>query len=99
MVQCVLQTSTVYLWVGTGDGLARFDGRRFRAFTPANTPALKVTGDDVEDLEEDTDGTLWAGLYGGLIRIRGNEFTAFTNGLTQRFVLRVQPAGDGTVWL
>ncbi len=99
VVKAVCQTRDGYLWLGTEDGLARFDGRQFRAFTAENTPALKAIGRTVWSLAEDTDGTLWAGIFGGLLRIRGLDFTAFTNGLPQRFVLQAAPAGDGSVWV
>ena len=99
IVKAVLQARNGYLWVGTDDGLARFDGRRFRAFTAENTPALKAIGQTVWSLAEDADGTIWAGIFGGLLRIRDLEFTAFTNGLPQRFVLQAKPAGDGSVWV
>src|SRR5262249_55546607 len=39
-VAAIAQTPDGYLWVGTYDGLARFDGVRFVTFDPANTPAL-----------------------------------------------------------
>lgn len=94
-----LQARDGHLWVGTETGLARFDGRSFRAFTAENTPALRQIGATVLSLAEDGDGTIWAGLFGGLLRIRNLEFTAFTNGLPQRFVLQAQPAGDGSVWV
>lgn len=99
VVKAVLQARNGYLWVGTEDGLARFDGRRFRAFTPDNTPALRTIGRSVWSLAEDAEGTIWVGLFGGLLRIRGLEFTAFTDGLPQRFVLQAEPAGDGTLWI
>jgi ligand-binding sensor domain-containing protein len=99
VVKAVWQARDGYLWVGTEDGLARFDGRRFRAFTADNTPALKAIGQKVWSLSEDADRTLWAGVFGGLLRIRGLEFTAFTHGLPQRFVLQAEPAGDGSVWV
>jgi signal transduction histidine kinase/ligand-binding sensor domain-containing protein len=99
IVKAVLQARNGYLWVGTEEGLARFDGRQFRAFTAENTPALKDIGQTVWSLSEDRDGTIWAGIFGGLLRIRGLEFTAFTNGLPQRFVLQAEPAGDGSVWV
>jgi signal transduction histidine kinase len=99
VVKAVLQARNGYLWVGTEDGLARFDGRNFQAFTVENTPALRAIGQTVWSLAEDVDGTIWAGIFGGLLRIRGLEFTAFTNGLPQRFVLQAEPAGDGSVWV
>lgn len=99
IVKAVLQARNGYLWVGTEEGLARFDGRQFRAFTAGNTPALKAIGQTVWSLAEDADGTIWAGIFGGLLRIRNLEFTPFTNGLPQRFVLQAEPAGDGSIWV
>jgi signal transduction histidine kinase len=98
-VKAVLQAHDGSLWVGTEAGLARFDGRKFRAFTSENTPALKAIGQTVWSLSEDADGTIWAGIFGGLLRIRNLEFTAFTNGLPQRFVLQAEPVGDGSLWV
>jgi signal transduction histidine kinase/ligand-binding sensor domain-containing protein len=99
IVKAVLQAQNGYLWVGTEEGLARFDGKEFRAFTSENTPALKVIGQTVWSLAEERDGTIWAGIFGGLLRIRNLEFTAFTNGLPQRFILQAEPAGDGSLWV
>jgi signal transduction histidine kinase/ligand-binding sensor domain-containing protein len=99
IVKAVLQAQNGFLWVGTEEGLARFDGRRFREFTAANTPALAAIGQTVFSLAEDAEGSIWAGTFGGLVRIRDLEFTAFTNGLPQRFVLQVESAGDGWLWV
>jgi signal transduction histidine kinase/ligand-binding sensor domain-containing protein len=98
-VKAILQTRNGYLWAGTEEGLARFDGRQFRTFTADNTAALKTLGQMVWSLSEDSDGTIWVGVFGGLLRIRDLEFTAFTNGLPQHFVLQAEPVGDGSVWV
>jgi signal transduction histidine kinase len=97
-VQALLQARNGYLWIGTDNGLARFDGMRFVTFDARNTPALAAAGADVSSLAEDVDGTIWAGTFGGLLRLRQGEFTAFTN-LPQRFVIQAEPAGDGSVWV
>src|SRR4051794_10031402 len=39
-VTAIAQTPDGYLWVGTYNGLVRFDGMRFVTFDPATTPAL-----------------------------------------------------------
>lgn len=99
IVQAVLQAANGYLWVGTEDGLSRFDGRKFEIFNDANTPAFKVISHDVMCLAEAADGAIWIGTYGGLARFRSGEFTAFTNGLPERFVLQAEPAANGSRWV
>src|SRR5215470_8092186 len=59
-VRAIVQTRDGYLWVGTLDGLARFDGVRFTVFNKANSPGL--SGNRVTALYEDPDGDLWVGL-------------------------------------
>ncbi len=58
-VLAITQTRDGYLWVGTLDGLARFDGRRFTRFDRDNTPGLK--SNSIGKLFEDSQGNLWIG--------------------------------------
>src|SRR5438309_718628 len=56
-VTAVVQTRDGYLWLGTYNGLARFDGVRFTVFDGNNTPELYSSR--VTSLFEAGDGTLW----------------------------------------
>ena len=40
-VTCLAQTKDGYLWMGTPNGLVRFDGAEFRVLDPRNTPAMR----------------------------------------------------------
>lgn len=40
-VWAVAETRDGYLWIGTQEGLVRFDGLRFTVFDRENTPAFK----------------------------------------------------------
>ena len=62
-VTAVVQTRDGYLWVGTYNGLARFDGVRFTVFNDNNTPELR--GSRITSLFEAADGTLWIGTESG----------------------------------
>jgi signal transduction histidine kinase/ligand-binding sensor domain-containing protein len=62
-VTAIAQTPDGYLWVGTYNGLARFDGMRFVTFDPANTPALAHAR--VRKLSVDSQGTLWINTFDG----------------------------------
>jgi ligand-binding sensor domain-containing protein/signal transduction histidine kinase len=75
----ILQTRDGYLWVGTQQGLARFDGQNFTVFDRLNTPAL--ASDDCRTLAEDLEGNLWIGTVSALIRKSGPEFTSFASEL------------------
>jgi len=64
-VTAIAQTFDSCLWVGTYNGLARFDGIDFLVFDPANTPELRHAR--VRRLHVDAAGTLWITLHDGSI--------------------------------
>jgi diguanylate cyclase (GGDEF)-like protein len=89
-----------YLWIGTEEGLARFDGFGFTVFDRRNTPAL--TDHNIQALHEDGRGTLWIGTRAaGVVMLRDGEFTTLStkNGLPNDRILAIASAGDGTVWI
>ena len=55
----VIQTRDGYLWLGTLNGLVRFDGNRFTVFDEDNTPGLD--SDRIVYLFEDSHTNLWIG--------------------------------------
>jgi len=81
-VTSVTQTPDGYLWIGTYNGLTRFDGVRFVTFDPANTPALAHAR--VRKLSVDAQGTLWINTYDG-------SMTSLRNGV----FVREWTGGDG----
>src|SRR5579862_4168388 len=66
-VQVVLQDRSGFLWVGTENGLYRYDGSRFSGYgRNEGLPASRI-----ESLHESVDGTLWIGTRSGLGRKTG----------------------------
>jgi ligand-binding sensor domain-containing protein len=91
-----------YLWLTTPDGVARFDGVRFRVFNKSNTPGLTSNQFSYHALWEDRQGNLWMGTEDeGVVRYRAGIFTSYTTkeGLPSNAVLRVDEDGAGTVWI
>jgi diguanylate cyclase (GGDEF)-like protein len=68
----IAQDHTGYIWVGTQNGLARFDGVRFTTFTPGSEPALP--GIYIRALLVDRDGRVWIGTYKGLAVFERDRF-------------------------
>lgn len=92
----VLMSRSGYVWIGTQEGLVRFDGVRFRTFTRRSTPGL--AGDEINAMAEDADGTLWIGTSRGLSRLRQDAFERVELGADVA-VLALAVDGEGGVWV
>ncbi|MCI0412953.1 histidine kinase [bacterium] len=72
-VNTIHQTRDGYLWIGTDEGLARFDGVRFTFFNRKNTKEFEGRRNAILTLLEDSEGTLWIGTHGGMNAFHNNE--------------------------
>ncbi|HEY6805412.1 MAG TPA: two-component regulator propeller domain-containing protein [Pyrinomonadaceae bacterium] len=98
-VQVITQTNDGYLWIGTQEGLARFNSTGFVVFDKDNTPQFK--SNDVRALLEDRNGALWIGTSYGLLRFQSDVFTAFNaaEGLPDNSVTALVQTVDGIIWI
>ncbi len=72
-VTSIAQTPDGYLWIGTYNGLARFDGERFVTYDSVETPELSHAR--IQGLYVDAGGTLWINTFrGGLTSYRNGRF-------------------------
>ncbi|MBX7220129.1 MAG: SpoIIE family protein phosphatase [Blastocatellia bacterium] len=60
-VQAVVQDQTGYLWLGTQDGLNRYDGYQFRVYRNEPNNSASLSGNYIYALCEDRQGNLWVG--------------------------------------
>jgi ligand-binding sensor domain-containing protein/signal transduction histidine kinase len=100
IVQAITQTRDGYLWVGTHEGLARFDGTHFFVFNARNAPELRNF--NITALCPDRDGALWIGSDGGgLVRFHDGVFEHYgkAEGLAGDNVRALCPCGDGSLWI
>lgn len=75
-VSAITQTRDGYLWIGTVEGLARFDGVRSLVFDKGNTPEIRNNW--IRALLEDRAGRLWIGTFGGGLVCRdGARFVSY----------------------
>ena len=99
-VTAIVHTRDGYLWLGTYNGLVRFDGVRFKIFNTGNTPELADSR--ITSLFEDTDGTLWIGHEtGDLTQLRAGRFNAVNlgNNWPGGAIWAMETDGDGVLWL
>ncbi len=112
-VHAVAQTKDGFLWLGTEEGLARFDGVQFTVYTRRNAPGL--ASDYIQALAASQDGSLWIGTDSGLthfvpangVKPAGTaqrwkeQFASFTtkDGLSADSITALWESRDGTLWV
>ena len=98
-VLSILQTRDGYLWLGTYEGLVRFDGVRFVVFDRQRTHDLH--GTSVFHLSEDRAGRLWIATNGGLAMREAGRFRLYglAEGLPTLLVRGTLETADGTLWI
>lgn len=58
-VSCMYRDKDGFLWVGTTNGISRYDGYSFKNFVPDEDNARKLHGSAVHCIVENSAGTLW----------------------------------------
>lgn len=99
-VQSVIQSKNGYLWIGTQEGLVRFDGIVFTVFDKSNTPGIK--NNYITSLANGSDGSIWIGSNGGgITQFKDGKFTSYSteNGLVNDFVNTLISDSKGNIWI
>ncbi len=97
-IRAIAQTADGYLWLGTDEGLARFDGYDFTLFNKANRglPSNSITA-----LAAAADGSLWIGTANGLLRYHDKQFRVYTtrDGLPDDSITSIYIDHSGALWI
>ena len=99
-VIAITQTRDGYLWLGTLNGLVRFDGTRFTVFDESNTPGLN--SGRIVLLFEDSQSNFWIGTEtAGVVLIKEGRVKSLDIGLGRREGRLMAACEDpsGAVWL
>jgi ligand-binding sensor domain-containing protein len=77
VVYSIMQDSKGYLWIGTNEGLNRYDGYGFKIFRHLPGDTTSLTANAVFSVCEDSQGNIWAVTTGGICRFNyaKNTFT------------------------
>ncbi len=106
MVNCMLQDQYGFIWIGTNDGLNRFDGFRITVYRNDVADPNSISGNYITSVHEDKRGLLWVGtgLNGVNIFNRQTENFIHVSGLNESGnsgsrILSIQEDAFGTIWV
>lgn len=77
--ECLFQDSYGYMWIGTRDGLNKYNGHDFEIYKYKEGKKNSISGNSITDIKEDKNGDMWIGTTTGLNKIdrKTNEITQY----------------------
>lgn len=105
-VFCTFQDSRGFIWIGTEDGLNRFDGYEFEVFRKDLNDSASLMNNQVNAISEDCSGNLLVGTAAGLSifhpATRTFSHINLNDGADKHasgYVSSLAKSTDGTVWI
>ncbi len=97
--QTIARTPDGYLWIGTQEGLARFDGVHFAVYDALKEPA--IPNKHISVLYVDRSGLLWIGTRAGVAVFDGAHFRAISGdaGFAHAYVRAIAEDSTGRLWV
>lgn len=107
-VTCILQDHQGFLWVGTRDGLNRYDGYKFKIYAFEAQDTTSLSANAIQSIFEDRNNNLWVGTrFGGLNKydratdrfVRYRYEQGNTSPLPPDIAFPIQDDHSGMLWL
>lgn len=106
-VTCLHIDSYGFIWIGTQDGLNRYDGYSFKTYRNNPIDTTTLSNNNINSICEDSSGNLWVGTWNGLSmlsRATGQFKNYYHNpinpySLSSNRVFNVYRDSYGTIWV
>lgn len=104
-INCLIQDKSGFIWVGTDNGLNRYDGVEFKVFKNKQKNQNSISDNSVWYLFEDRNGNIWIGTKGGILNKYSPASEKFehiklsTNKLSENSITAILEDKDGLIWI
>jgi len=106
-VTCIVQDNRGFIWVGTDDGLNRYDGYQFIIYRNNPKDRYSISSNSILDLIGDRQGNLWIATKNGLNKLdtRTGRFVRYmhdpadSNSISRNELNKLTLDADGDLWI
>ncbi len=106
-VNCIIQDSRGFMWIGSRNGLNRYDGYKFTTYRYDAKNDSSLSNNMITDLAEDQEGNIWIATQSGLNKYerKTGSFVRYmhdvhnSNSLSNNIINRVAVDHEGILWI
>ena len=106
-VNCIIQDSRGFMWIGSRNGLNRYDGYKFITFRYDPKDPQSISNNMITALAEDSDGNIWVATANGLNKYQRNKgvFVRYMHddhnpaSIADNIISRLKFDSDGSLWV
>lgn len=106
-VNCIFTDENGIMWVGTKDGLNKYDGYQFVSYKNQPSDPKTISGNYIIDITKDNDDTYWVATLNGLNQFdtRKETFTRYQHNISQPYSLnsnnltKLAVDKEGALWI
>ncbi|MCO5950107.1 hybrid sensor histidine kinase/response regulator [Mucilaginibacter flavidus] len=106
-INCIIQDSRGFMWIGSRNGLNKYDGYKFTRFRYDAKNERTLSNNMITDVAEDSDGNIWVATQSGLNMYNRNMGTFVRymhsahnpNSLTNNILNRLAFDHNGKLWI
>ena len=106
-VTCIIQEARGFIWVGTDDGLNRYDGYQFITYHNNPKDSNSLSNNLVGDIIQDNEGNLWIATQNGLNKfdLRTGRFRRYMhdaanpNSISSNDLNKLALGANGNLWI
>jgi len=104
----IFQDSRGFLWIGSQDGLNRYDGYSFKVYKHDPDDSKSLSHNSILKITEDRDGALWIGTWGGGLNHYDpvtEQFTSYQHdpnkpdSISDNTVTSIKKDSQGNLWI
>ncbi|WP_237714675.1 hybrid sensor histidine kinase/response regulator transcription factor [Algibacter luteus] len=105
-VIAIHQDNLGQIWIGTRDGLNKYDGTKFTIYRNEVYNPNSISNNDILSIKQDSEGFIWIGTHNGLNKFnpRTNAFTRYfhnqnDSSISNNTVWTIEELSNGEIWL